>query len=518
MNKFFSLLNVELRESFSSNNTRGKKTSFGVIIGLLAFLFIGLSIIYNFTFFMVFKESNSLSSFPLFMAGLVVIITFFTASFRSQLILFSNKDHNILEPMPIKKSMIISTKLILFLLEELIFSIIIYLPTIYLYSFIQSSFIPSGIILMLTLPLLSILIAVIVGFVFNLMAKRFAAFRIIIFILYIIFFILVMGLSLFMNNIDNQGYTDITNNLVKFIPFLSLVKSGFLEGEILSIVLYFVVTILSTLIVVGIYSLFYDSFYQMLQVNRKSQKFTDQKIKSNNPILTLMKKDFKIYFQSPMILINAIVGGIMSIIIVLFLNSSLSQVPNGDEAEIIRIIYLLFPYFLGLFITMSSLTSMGISIEQKNFWIMKVLPINIKDYFMSKLLINQIINGILAFISSIILVLIHQYDVIYIILIILYPQLMILAFGLFGLIINLLFPKLNWTNYNQIKNSSSLMITTFTSMIFNIIMLVISYFTIVIFNGYLTILINVSVPLLLSILFIAILKYKGRKWLNDIEV
>lgn len=95
---------------------------------------------------------------------------------------------------------------------------------------------------------------------------------------------------------------------------------------------------------------------------------------------------------------------------------------------------------------------------------------------------------------------------------------MILAFGLFGLIINLLFPKLNWTNYNQIKNSSSLMITTFTSMIFNIIMLVISYFTIVIFNGYLTILINVSVPLLLSILFIAILKYKGRKWLNDIEV
>ncbi len=520
MNKLFTLFKVELREAFSSNNSKRKKASFGVAIGMIGLLFAFLSLVYNFMFYMAFKEENKLVDFPLFMGALVILITLFSAIFRSQMILFSNKDHNILEPMPISKKVIVTSKLLLFLLEELIFSLIIYLPTIILYSLEDKTFILSGIVLMVTLPLLAILIAVIIGFVFNLLVRRFKFAKIILSILYVVAFVGIMAFSLFVNgNSNSEGISNMGESIIKYIPFLSLVEDGFLNGNILSIVIYLVIALGSTLVVILAYSYFYDSFYQMLQVNQKSEKYdSDKQVKANTPLSILIKKDIKNLLQSPMLLLNTIAGGIVGIIMVFFIVSQFDKITEPEAKPVIDMLYLLVPYLLGLLLTMSSVTSVSISAENKNFWIIKVLPINKKSYFASKLIVNQLILGSLGLVASIILIFLHSFDVVNIIMTILYPQLLIFAFGLFGIIINLLFPKLNWDNFNQIKNSSSVLITTFGGMLFNAIILVVSFFTINLFNGYLTIGINIIVPILLSIIFLLLLKVNSTKWLNNIEV
>lgn len=520
MNKILTLLKVELREAFSSNNSRKKKITFGATMGLIGGLFVFLSIVYNFMFYMTFKEANSLNDFPIFMGALVINITLVSSIFRSQMILFSNKDHNILEPMPITKRTIVASKLILFLIEELVYSIIIYLPTIVLYSIFNLSFIVSGIILMVTLPLLTILIAVIVGFVFNLLVKRFKVAKIISMILYLLAFVGLMIFSLFMNgNSTATGISSMADNFIKYIPFLGLVKEGFLNGDILSIVIYLAITIGSTALVILLYGYFYNSFYEMLQISAKSEKFNqDKQVKSSYPLLTLLNKDIRNLFQSPMLLLNSIVGGIIAIIVSIFTDSTLKEITEPEAAPIINVFYLLMPYLLGLLTTMSSITSLSISAENKSFWLSKVLPISKKIYFGSKLLANQLIMGTLTLIGSIILVCFHNYDILSIIEIFIYPQLIIFAYGTFGLVINLLFPKLNWDNFNQIKNSSSVLITTFGGMLFNGAILVVSFFTINMYGGWLTRGINFFIPIALGTTCLILLKAKGKAWLNNIEV
>ena len=99
---------------------------------------------------------------------------------------------------------------------------------------------------------------------------------------------------------------------------------------------------------------------------------------------------------------------------------------------------------------------------------------------------------------------------------IIYPQLYILALGLFGLVINLKHPRLHWSSFNEIKNSASIMIYTFSEMLIALVLCGIF----IIFYFLMGLVIAVIISLLLIILFILImiqvLNKEGKKWFDEI--
>lgn len=520
MSKLGSLLKVEFKESFNSNRSKKQKMTIGALIGLIGGIFVLISILYNVLFSFAFKEEGKVYNYPVFMSFFVLFITFFSAIYRSQTILFSEKDHSILAPMPIKRSTIVASKLILFLCEEIVFSAIIMVPTIVIYGMESSSFFLSGIVLMITIPLVSVLVAVFLGFIFNILAKRFKAVKVILTILYIGFFVLIFAGSYLLNSSTNESTTlsPAVDALTKYIPILSWVKSGFVEGNILSIILYLAVVLVSTAVVVVLYAIFYESFYQMLQITAKKESYNSERlVKTNKALNTFIKKDFRAIFSNNMILLSSIVGGIVSLVVSFSLARQMNQVAANTQEQA-RMLNVIAPFLTFLLLTMASPASISISLENKCFWIIKTMPIDRRSYIASKIIVNQILLGVFGIINSIMLIVMCKYSIMFSISIVIIPQLLILLFGIVGVSVNLKLPRLDWANYNQIKNSPSILIMTFGGMLFDIIFIIINFVAFM-FGGDIVFMI-VAIVLLVLLIFAAyiILKNNCRKWMDNIEI
>ena len=134
-----------------------------------------------------------------------------------------------------------------------------------------------------------------------------------------------------------------------------------------------------------------------------------------------------------------------------------------------------------------------------------------------KLIINQLPGFIFGIASGVISIVLFKFDVLSAISIIVIPQLYILLAGIFGLLINLKFPKLNWSTYNEIKNSPSAMIFSFSSMIAAIILTAI-YFVLGLFINVIAAF-SITLVLLIAgiIALFIILSKKGKTLLLQIE-
>ena len=62
---------------------------------------------------------------------------------------------------------------------------------------------------------------------------------------------------------------------------------------------------------------------------------------------------------------------------------------------------ILIVILLSMLLTTTVTTSVSLSLEGKNFWILKANPVSVKDVFISKILLNVILTTTASFISSI---------------------------------------------------------------------------------------------------------------------
>ena len=220
-----------------------------------------------------------------------------------------------------------------------------------------------------------------------------------------------------------------------------------------------------------------------------------------------------------MLIIAFLVGNIIAIIIPISIYfSSKSMEINSEELILFnQIMTLILPGLIGMMCALSNYTCFSITLENNRLWIVKSLPIKSFDYFGMKLIINQLPGFIFGIASGVISIVLFKFDVLSAISIIVIPQLYILLAGIFGLLINLKFPKLNWSTYNEIKNSPSAMIFSFSSMIAAIILTAINF----VLGLFINVIAAFSITLVLLIagiiaLFI-ILSKKGKTLLLQIE-
>lgn len=521
MNNFFITFKVLFSELFSSFSKKNKRKPYITLI-ILGCLFLGLSIFYTFGMNFILKQVDGQKYLPLLFSSIALVFVVFTTIFRAQMVLFSNKDHNILTPLPISKKTIIGAKLLIFYLQELIYSIILFLPTVVLYSLTNISFLFFGLILLLIIPLIGVLVSSVVGFLISFLVNRFKIAKIISTILYVGLFVglIVLSFSLDMNGSSEEDPTVFLDMISKMRDFFLFdwIYRGFINNEWLYFLLVVGISLISAVIVIFLYAHFYESFYATLNRSFSKGKYKRKDVKSQSVIISLISKDMKMLFSMPIVLLSSISGGLVGVIMTSFvvINFDKMNVPAEMES-IINLIKSASPIIICFFCAMMAITTMAISLEKDSFWLIKTLPIRKKDYYIAKLTENQIFNGVFALISSLIIICVLPLNVLDIINLIIYPQLYILALGLFGLVINLKHPKLHWSTFNKIKNSASIMIYTFSEMLIALVLCGVF----VIFYYLMGLLIAIIVSLLLVILFILImiqvLNKQGDKWFNEIS-
>ncbi|HZK01340.1 MAG TPA: hypothetical protein VFC96_00580 [Anaerovoracaceae bacterium] len=484
MRKFITLLKTSLNVHFGISFlkyrfTKEKKRLWEPIAIFAAVVFGGGSLVTMYSFLLlgifiggqVINQPEIVLTFS-FMVSQMVILIF--GIFYIMSVFYFSQDMEILVPLPLKPGRILGVKFVTILISEYLVTLPMLLPALFIYG-IELSPGPfywfKGFVLMLTAPILPLAIAGI----FVVILMRFVNIRkskdLMVVIGSLFGLLAGLGINFLTQNIPEGNEEEFIKHLVeknegliravgaKFPPSiwatLGLSKSGWQGWGYFLIFVGFSLILVFLLIWLG-NRFFYRGFLAGQEVRRKNRTITGKEIekhfnKVSNPIISLFWKEWRLFFRTPIYVMNGLAGVIMIPLIMMMplitRSEELIELINyARNPEYITITMLIS---LGIILFATSLNMVSctsISREGSTFWISKIIPIPPRDQVLAKLLHSASLS-----LLSIILIIIPLYFVLNIAL---YRLVIIIILGfltnglinVLGLAIDLVRPKLEWSN------------------------------------------------------------------------
>lgn len=451
----------------------------------------------------------------------VTLLTFIEGIYKSQGILFEAKDNDLLFSLPIKKSQILFVRIVKLLLFQYLYNLMFLLPAFIVFIYFEKpgiSFYLISILMTILIPMIPTIISSLLGYVIKLTSSKFKSKKIIQTILSSIVFLGIfyfsMNLEDFIQNIAEHA-TSINDLLTSIYYPLGLYINLITKFNILDLINLFVVNIIPFIlfIMIGSKLYFYIIFNSKESKVAKNNKINKKIIIKRKPITSLVKKELKRYFSSPVYMFNTSFGLLLSVIVSIYLcwkgpnifDKVLASYGISSNLSL-PILFYFFILFVG---SMTSITSSSISLEGRTINITKSLPIKEELILKSKILTCYVIELPFIIFSNIIFFIKFKPSVFYIILITLLSLVIILLTACIGLIANLKYPKMNASNDTEVvKQSMSSMISVFIGMGILIGSILIIFFL----NEYikldLLLLLHISLITIISIiLYFVIIKY-----------
>ena len=247
-------------------------------------------------------------------------------------------------------------------------------------------------------------------------------------------------------------------------PLAKMYTDGVCNGNVLSLILFIVISIAVFGIFTILVSLVFKKFNTILNTSKAKSHFKMTELKERTQIGALLAKESKRYFSSAIYVLNTGIGVILMLIMAvasLFFNlDSMGEMMGYPGFPTILARYA--PIVLCFFIVMSCTTSSSISLEGRNLWIIKSSPVREMDVLKSKIYLNLTILIPAIIITSGLLSIALKPDWKTVIIMFLLPCIYAVFISLAGILINLKFPNFDWTNeVTVIKQSVSATITIF---------------------------------------------------------
>jgi ABC-2 type transport system permease protein len=226
--------------------------------------------------------------------------------------------------------------------------------------------------------------------------------------------------------------------------------------------------------------------FEKIATRKSGEVKTEYKAKSmssSSAVVALIKKELLRFFGSAMYIINAGIGIVFTVLFsgyMLFKLDSFESIVSAYGTFLgVDISELLTVALVGILIaciSFSYISACSISLEGKNLWVLKSLPLRAWEVLLAKMLTHIILVLPLALVSSVLL-LIASGDYNYAWYYLLMPVFACVASSAFGIIINVRFPKLDFTNEAMvIKQSLASTVAMLCGMAFGIGITVLSAF------------------------------------------
>lgn len=454
MNKMVTLIKMELVNLFTSSSTSfstRKKKGFRMMLVIMpAGLLLWLSCLYSFV--LLVSVPGGLSHFVLLIMMLAAfMILFFFSFYNAQGHLFGFKDYDLLMSLPLDKKEIMLSKLFAFLLLDYFYAFFIAVPTLVLYAVYYPqglSYYLFAIIGFLTLPLIPMVISSLFAILIYKISGNSRFRNLIQNVLSMGLIALILLSSFTMPSVlkNVTDFTGVLNTIQTFVPNIYYFVYALTEGNFL----YFLLSLLINTVPFVLFVYFFARTFTKLNENMltgyKVKNYKLGRLHTQSKLKALFSKELRRYFSSSLYVLNTAIGVLMLLIL------SVGALFQGDEIfatlfAIPEIGVFIFPACCILFfslITMSCTTGISISLEGNRLWIVKSLPINIKEYFLSKAMVNWVVIMPLSILSAFFISYAFQFSFIEIALLLLVCILSAIFTSLFGLVVNLNFPKLQW--------------------------------------------------------------------------
>ena len=475
MNQIWNMCSIEIKNILGINvfrhtkNPVEKKRMKGLLIPISFVILVLLFYIGAMSYGFVTMGAGEMV--PSYFIMLSVVIVFIFNVFKSGGILFRSNGYQVMASLPVTTSAIVMGRFARLYLENLAETCLIMIPGNLVYAFLQKpgwSFYANGVISILILPMIPLSAATFIGVLVTGFASRMKHRAIWETVLSLGFVFAILGVVSRLAG-DNPEFTSemlkrisetVMETLGRVYPPAVLLGEGMTKGSFLPVLFVAFISVTVLAIVMGISAHFFHSICRKMQEAASKKTSAISGIGINNVgqrklFGSLLIRDARRYMASSVYMINTIMGSVMGTIGSVALVFTDIEKATGSLPMHLNIRQATVFLISGIFCMMNT-TSTSVSMEGKEWWILKSLPLPSKMILDSKLCFNLLLIAPFYLISQVFLGIVLRGEAVEILWSVVIMMLFILCSCVGGLTANLKFPKMEWdSEVVVVKQSAS---------------------------------------------------------------
>ncbi|MBQ3408798.1 MAG: hypothetical protein IJH12_06325 [Clostridia bacterium] len=483
MKKMMSLIKACMTDNMSlfkiKKKDKSKKNGKGLTIFLL--IIVGLSIYSYANTFLDALIPNHMEHVLFSLFGLLVtILIIIEGVYKAGALIFNCKDDDLLLSLPIRKSTVVFIRILKFYTFEVLYGSLLLIPANIAYATRVSTtsvFYLISVVAIFVLPMIPIAISSIIGVITSATSTKFKNKSIIQIIISMIALVGILYLSFNLQGlIANIGSNAavINETISKYYYPVGIYSKLYINFDIREFLIFIGINILVFTAMIFVISKVYFKVNSGLKRIQKNNGKKSYKVRCNKPQVALVKKELKKAFNTPVLIINAVLGMVLLVIASVAVAVKFNDILNIPQAQMpftpeklnscIPIILVLLVTFGSL---TSSITSSMISLEGKSFTILKSLPVKPFTIIMDKVYTAVFMMMPFVLVSDLIFYIRFKFNIAEIILTLIASILLPFIAELIGILVNLRYPEMRAdTDAEVVKQSGSSNISTMIGFLF----------------------------------------------------
>ena len=447
-----------------------KKKKFWLGVAYAFVIIVMMSYVGGLTFGYVYIGLADILPAYLIMIASLVILMF--SVFKAGDIIFQKNSYDILSSLPVRNSSIVISRFIRMYVENLLLTLVVMLPAIVVFGVLVKpawSFYVLGLIVTTFIPLFPITISVFVGALIMAVSSRSKHKNLVSILLSVVLIVAIMlgsmQLSTVEENIDVEAIQNMLHMVLDIInsiyPPAVWLGQAMLTGDFLLCIVCVGAGSFVFAIVMWLVSANYKWISTGLYSTSAKHDYKMENLEKTHMLGALYKREFKRYFASSVYVTNTIVSPIMGMLFAVAMffvgPEQLDSVAAEFYAESGMMLQIrnMLPMALAMIFCMMPITAVSISMEGKQWWIVKTLPIRAKDLLDSKLLMNLSVIGPFYFLSVILISIGQRVSPMEFVWILFVPLVAMLFSCVFGQTVNLKMAVFDWENEVSIVKQSA---------------------------------------------------------------
>ncbi len=468
MTELWTLLRVELRALYGINKFRYTKDA------KEKRKFRGMLVAWALLIAMAFSYVGGLA-FGLCSLGLADIVPAYLVTIASLLVLvfsifsagskvFGTKGYDILASMPIRSYTIVLSRFLSMYIGDLLFAAVIMLPGTAVYGICirpDFGFYLTALLGTLMIPAIPLVISLLFGTLLMAVSSRMKSKSLIQSVLSVGIVIGVMTASFSAERIAENVTLEQLSNLAQTVgsiigsiyPPAMWMSSAMTHGSIAGLALYFLVSAAVMAFAVAFVSCYFHAIQHRLLSFSAKHDYQIKHTQSRSMLKALYVREAKRYFSSSIYVTNTIIGPILGTVMAVVLcitglDTLQSQLMGFDVNTVL-------PFVFAAVFCMMPTTSVAISMEGSQFWVVQSLPIPSKTLLDSKLLLNLSLMLPFYVVSAVTMVIVTNASGLQLLWLLLVPALMMLFSTVLGITVNLKLHSFEWENEAAVVKQSA---------------------------------------------------------------
>ena len=482
MREYWILTKLQLSSLFGINkilhmkNSPDKKRAKRSVYGLLAMVFAlaYFSVFYSMALAGAFAQIGMLPTLLGLMAfaSTVLLLTF--SVFETKGVLFGFGDYDIVMSWPVSVRAVAASRVTSMYAYNFVYAALLLIPAGVIYAAMAHPewwYYPLFVLMTLLIPALPTVVGATLGTLLTVATARMKKRNIMnilgqmLLVLAIMFFSFRMNTSI-TDTASIQGSANAMQSLVeRAYPPAAWFQNALTTGSLADTFGMFVIFAIAVSILLLFIGKNFVAINSRIKSTPTGETFVMRAQVRSGKVKALFRNEAKRYFSSSLYVVNTAFGYVMLLAAGVFCLVKPDMISDALSMPELSFARSLIPFALGWIVSMGTTTASAISMEGKTLWIVKSMPVSARDWLTGKLMVSLSLAVPGIFIGCTMVAIgtgagAADWFWMYVI-----PLSYAVAFGVFGLWLNIRMPKLDWQGEAEVvKQSASVMICVFSGM------------------------------------------------------